>query len=187
MTPITFEHHPALDPAQDQDTSVVMRLLRLLCVFVLATAFAVAQGFRSIVMVPTTHRRRLGRLSAYRATIRMVGRKQNDSWITDGCGMYEKRLRSAGWDIDTVYHKTDAVLEQGVATDVSKRIPIVLLDIEEGKSYTSESFASSLYNWIEEGGSRVSFVIGGGECCFVCFSPSRLTATNKQRKGFHPA
>lgn len=100
---------------------------------------------------------------AYKATIRMVGRKQTESWITDGCSMYEKRLRSAGWDIDTVYHKTDTALIQGVETDAAKKTPIVLLDIDEGKSYRSEQLTQRFYEWIEEGGSRICFVIGGGE------------------------
>ena len=29
--------------------------------------------------------------------------------------------------------------------------------------FTSEAFSESVYNWLEEGGSRVTFVIGGAE------------------------
>lgn len=101
------------------------------------------------------------RLLAYKATIRLVGHKQTESWIMEGCSMYEKRLRSAGWEISTIYHKTDRALVDGVTSDAT-RMPVVLLDIDEGKKYSSEALAKSVYEWIEQGGSRICFVIGGG-------------------------
>jgi len=41
-------------------------------------------------------------------------------------------------------------------------VPIVLLD-PFGKETTSEVFTEKFYNWVEQGGSRIVFVIGGAE------------------------
>jgi 23S rRNA pseudoU1915 N3-methylase RlmH len=75
--------------------------------------------------------------------------------------MYQKRLRPAGLDVETEWHKTDSALVRGVLGDREKGTPVVLLD-PKGKSHTSEQFASDLYKWLEEGGSRLVCVIGGG-------------------------
>jgi 23S rRNA (pseudouridine1915-N3)-methyltransferase len=76
--------------------------------------------------------------------------------------MYETRLRPANIDVDTQWHKSNDALCRGVEGDYSKGVPVVLLD-PLGKTRTSEKLAEDFYDLIEEGGSRLVFVIGGGE------------------------
>lgn len=93
----------------------------------------------------------------------MVGKRKGESWLEQGCDMYASRLRSAGIDWETVVHKNDEALTQAVAGDTSRGHAVVLLD-PVGKQYkNSESLASSVYDWLELGGSRLSLVIGGAE------------------------
>ena len=94
--------------------------------------------------------------------IRIVGRKGAEKWLDDGYAMYEKRLRPAGINVQTHYHKNDNDLVKGVTADDDKNHSVVLLD-PLGRVLTSEKFADDLYNWFDEGGSRLTFVIGGAE------------------------
>jgi 23S rRNA (pseudouridine1915-N3)-methyltransferase len=97
--------------------------------------------------------------------IRIVGKKSggggSDGWLLDAYGMYETRLRGT-LDVETVWHKNDADLVSAVEGDHAKGHCVVLLD-PLAKMYSSETFSDQFYRWMDMGGSRVSFVIGGAE------------------------
>jgi Predicted SPOUT methyltransferase len=103
-----------------------------------------------------------------KVNIRIVGRKQSEKWIEEGCEMYETRMRANGVSVETTWHKDNAALIKNVQADWTKQVPVVLLD-PLGKSMTSETFTEKFYRWIEDGGSRLVLVIGGGT-----FVPSRI-------------
>ncbi len=93
--------------------------------------------------------------------IRIVGRKNgSEKWLEDAYSMYETRLRPSNLDIETLWHKNDSELIKGVLSDKEKGHTIVLMD-PIGKMRSSEQFSDDLFSWMEEGGSRVVFVIGG--------------------------
>ena len=95
--------------------------------------------------------------------IRIVGRKNgSEKWLEDAYSMYETRLRPSTLDVSTIWHKTDNDLTKNVMGDVEKGHTVVLLD-PTGKARTSEEFSEAIYNWLDVGGSRLSFVIGGAE------------------------
>jgi 23S rRNA (pseudouridine1915-N3)-methyltransferase len=97
--------------------------------------------------------------------IRMVGREKSgthDQWITSAIQMYTTRLQSAQLQVQTEWHKTDEALIKGVITDVQKGTSVVVLD-PQGNLPTSEMFCNDMYQWLEQGGSRLVFVIGGAE------------------------
>jgi hypothetical protein len=100
-------------------------------------------------------------LFGVKVTIRIVGRKGSEKWIEDGCEMYRTRLRTpANVELTTEWHKTNEALVKGVESDWNKNVPVVLLD-PKGKKHSSESFSSEFYRLVEEGGSRLVYVIGG--------------------------
>eukprot|EP00586_Coscinodiscus_wailesii_P022395 CAMPEP_0172512256 /NCGR_PEP_ID=MMETSP1066-20121228/242944_1 /TAXON_ID=671091 /ORGANISM="Coscinodiscus wailesii, Strain CCMP2513" /LENGTH=126 /DNA_ID=CAMNT_0013291983 /DNA_START=29 /DNA_END=410 /DNA_ORIENTATION=+ len=95
--------------------------------------------------------------------IRIVGRRSGcEQWLQDAYSMYETRLRPSTLEVETIWHKNDDDLVKGVRSDFEKKHAVVLLDAL-GKSYTSEQFSENLYNWLEFGGSRIAFVIGGAD------------------------
>lgn len=101
---------------------------------------------------------------ARKITIRIVGRKQGgEAWLEEACDMYLNRLKPTGLEVATEWYKTDAALLKvhQESMESSKYVPIVLLD-PQGLRCTSEAFTENVYQWLEEGGSRLVFVIGGG-------------------------
>lgn len=58
--------------------------------------------------------------------------------------------------------RTEALSREGVRLlkGIPAKEPVIALCIE-GKRFTSESFAASLSGWLESGGARCTFVIGG--------------------------
>uniref|UniRef100_A0A7S2XIV0 Ribosomal RNA large subunit methyltransferase H n=1 Tax=Attheya septentrionalis TaxID=420275 RepID=A0A7S2XIV0_9STRA len=95
--------------------------------------------------------------------IRIVGRKNgSEKWLEDAYSMYETRLRPSNIDVETIWHKNDQELIKGVKGDSDKGHTVVLLD-PRGKPRTSEQFSENMYTWLDQGGSRLSFVIGGAE------------------------
>lgn len=95
--------------------------------------------------------------------IRMVGRKNgSEKWLEDAYTMYNSRLTSTNLNVQTQYHKNDNELRNGIEADESKKHKVVLLD-PLGRLCTSEHFSMDMYRWLEEGGSRLTFVIGGAE------------------------
>lgn len=99
---------------------------------------------------------------ALEVKIRIVGRKGAEKWLDDGYSVYEKRLRPAGINIQTQYHKNNEDLIKGVTADKEKKHSVILLD-PLGRVLTSEKFSDDIYNWFDEGGSRLTFVIGGAD------------------------
>lgn len=102
---------------------------------------------------------------ALQVKIRMVGREKSgshDQWIAEACEMYTTRLRTSNVDLETEWHKTSDQLVKGITNDVEKGATVVLLD-PYGKLPTSEDFADDVYEWLERGGSRLVFGIGGAE------------------------
>jgi 23S rRNA (pseudouridine1915-N3)-methyltransferase len=95
--------------------------------------------------------------------IRIVGRKNgSEKWLEDSYKMYETRLRPTPLEVETIWHKNDQDLIKGVQGDVNRNHAVVLLD-PVGDRTTSEQFCENLYSWLDRGGSRVAFVIGGAE------------------------
>ena len=95
--------------------------------------------------------------------IRMVVRKNGgEKWLESAYSTYDTRLKSTNMKVSTQYHKNDTELIKGVESDESKSHTCILLD-PLGKMCTSEIFSEKLYNWLQEGGSRLTFVIGGAE------------------------
>lgn len=99
-----------------------------------------------------------------KVTIRIVGRKaSSEPWLEQACNMYETRLiKSSPVHVGTMWHKDNDGLVKGVEMDSSKGHSIVLLDLN-AKTCTSETFAVDMFHWLDKGGSRLSFVIGGAE------------------------
>jgi len=100
-------------------------------------------------------------------TIRIVGRKSSAKWIEEACSEYGKRLRGGGGggggiDCSTEWYKTNDALVKAVSGDYDKSRSVVLLDPTDGRQCTSEEFAGKFFSWMELGGSRVTFVVGGG-------------------------
>jgi len=95
--------------------------------------------------------------------IRIVGRKSGgEKWLESSYSTYETRLKSTNLKVTTNWHKNDEELIKNIDSDNSKNHPVVLLD-PLGKMCTSEKFSDDMYKWLEEGGSRLTFVIGGAE------------------------
>ena len=104
-----------------------------------------------------------------KVTVRIVGRKQGgEEWLEDACEMYLQRLKPTGWEVHTEWYKNNEALlkvhqeQSSSSSSQSKYVPIVLLD-PTGIRCTSESFSDKVYHWLQEGGSRLVFVIGGGK------------------------
>lgn len=95
--------------------------------------------------------------------IRIVGRKSGgEKWLESSYTTYETRLKSTNLQVTTQWHKNDDELIKGTDGDASKNHGVVLLD-PLGKMVTSEKFSEDMYQWLEEGGSRLTFVIGGAD------------------------
>ena len=102
-------------------------------------------------------------LYGMKINIRIVGRKSgSEKWLDDAYAMYDKRLRPSSLEVETTWHKDNEALEKGVEGDKNKGHSVVLLD-PLGKTRTSEKLSEDIYNWLDQGGSRLSFVIGGAE------------------------
>jgi 23S rRNA (pseudouridine1915-N3)-methyltransferase len=98
-----------------------------------------------------------------KVNIRIVGKKSGgEPWLDDGYGMYQTRLRPSNVEVETTWHKDNQGLIKGVNSDSSKGHTLVLLD-PLGLTRTSEKFSDQLFEWLDRGGSRLSFVIGGAE------------------------
>jgi Uncharacterized conserved protein len=95
--------------------------------------------------------------------IRIVGRKNGaEQWLEDAYRQYEKRLTSSNLNVSTVWHKHDDDLTKNVQKDCEKNHSVVLLDPSGGLK-TSEELSASIYSWLDKGGSRLTFVIGGAD------------------------
>lgn len=110
-----------------------------------------AKGFRLVSSL------RMG----LQVTIRIVGRKASEKWIEQGIKMYETRLKGA-IDVETIFHKNDDQLRKGFDADRSKNVPTILMD-PLGKAHSSEKFSETMFQMLQDGGSRLSYIIGGAE------------------------
>ena len=111
-----------------------------------------------------------------KVNIRIVGRKSgSEKWLEEACAMYRTRLRPSKIEVETTWHKDNDALVKGVTVDRDKGHQVVLLD-PLGKTKTSEQFSSDMYKWLDQGGSRLVFVIGGAEGL-----PSELKETRSGR------
>ena len=96
--------------------------------------------------------------------IRIVGRKnsiESTSFLQESYETYTKRLSST-ITLYTTFHKSNNDLLKNLQTDSKKGYGIVCLD-EKGDMYTSMEFSTKMYNWLEDYGSRLVFVIGAAE------------------------
>lgn len=83
--------------------------------------------------------------------------KTKEPWLEEALDEYVKRLKST-LQIEFAFAKNDTQLLEWLA----KESRVIALD-PQGKLLTSEAFSIFLYDQIEAGGSRLSFVIGGPE------------------------
>lgn len=103
-------------------------------------------------------------------TLIFVGRT-SDSFIKEGCGVYEERIRRYA-DLNLVVVPEERVLYRGkkdyILNQEGRRIReklqpdvfVVALD-EKGKCLPSEGFAHSLEKWSDSGSRKIAFLLGG--------------------------
>ena len=92
-----------------------------------------------------------------------MGKKTGGSdWLQTAYSIYSTRLRSNNLDLVTEWCRDGKDLLSKVSGDRARGVKVVVLDVE-GTGISSERFSKLLFEWIEEGGSRVTFVIGGAE------------------------
>jgi 23S rRNA (pseudouridine1915-N3)-methyltransferase len=92
----------------------------------------------------------------HKIKIASVG-KNKETWLEEACAEYIKRLQGAAL-IECIWVKTD---EQLIA-QAEKDQALICLD-PNGVKLDSEGFASLLMQQLEEGGSRLTLIIGGAE------------------------
>lgn len=88
--------------------------------------------------------------------ILVVGRAK-EPWLEEGVGEYKRRLGATA-KLETIWVSDDAQLLRLVA----KEPLAVCLDIT-GQGYSSDQFSQWLSARVVEGGSRLTFVIGGAD------------------------
>lgn len=92
-----------------------------------------------------------------RVNIVSVGKAGRDeAWVTSAIDVYTTRLRSI-LDVQTTFVKDDNALTAAVRKSSGG---VLVLD-ERGKQCTSVEFAERLFTQLDDGGSRLSFFIGG--------------------------
>ena len=103
-------------------------------------------------------------LCALRINIHIRGRERGgEKWIEEGYDQYAIRLRPQGIELRTIWHKTDAKLLAAISgKGIDADSPKICLDVL-GKEKTSPAFSELCFQRLEQGGSRLCFVIGGAE------------------------
>ena len=97
-----------------------------------------------------------------KTSIFTVGKRSGgEKWIADGSSEYEKRLKPT-MDITTTFVKSNDDLINKVDNQMKSKGIVYALD-ENGKEYSSIKFSKLVYDAFIEGGSSISFVIGGAE------------------------
>jgi 23S rRNA (pseudouridine1915-N3)-methyltransferase len=91
-----------------------------------------------------------------RVRIISVG-KTKERWLEDALAIYVQRLRTT-MELETVWAKDDTHLLRLVA----KEKQVLCLD-PKGETLSSEAFSKRVFQELEQGGSRLAFVIGGPE------------------------
>ena len=92
----------------------------------------------------------------YKIKVYSVGKTKED-WLRSALEEYERRLK-ASLTFEWILAKNDEQLKQFL----EKEKIFICLD-PQGKLYSSEEYATFLLKALEEGSSRLSFVIGGAE------------------------
>ncbi|CAN0161648.1 unnamed protein product [Discosporangium mesarthrocarpum] len=91
--------------------------------------------------------------------VRIKGkRSREDDYTNEAYEEYAKRLRPV-LSLETHWHKTDEDLETAARKDSGV---VVCLD-ENGSLMDSPTFSRFLFSKLEEGGSRLTFVVGGAD------------------------
>ena len=100
-----------------------------------------------------------------RVRIVSVGKAARDEpWVSAAIDVFTTRMRGT-LDVECTFVKDDAALSAYVnkcAGSGGSDGSVIILD-ERGAMATSTQFADRLYSGLEEGGSRLSFFIGGAE------------------------
>lgn len=120
-----------------------MTNLRIISAFVNCSMFRIA--------LKNTCRR------AFTTSIIVVGKKGAvEDWIQEGFSEYEKRLKPVN-KIQSIFLRDDEEL-----IDVVKATKGTILALDEsGKQYDSKEFSKLVYTSLDEGKSKLSFIIGG--------------------------
>ncbi|MBM3197640.1 MAG: 23S rRNA (pseudouridine(1915)-N(3))-methyltransferase RlmH [Chlamydiae bacterium] len=92
----------------------------------------------------------------YRIKIYSLG-KTKEHWLQEALTEYEKRL-SPSLEISWMLAKTEKQLQELCAKEQS-----LIALTPKAQQLTSEDFSSSLYQWLEDHGCRLAFLIGGAE------------------------
>ncbi|WP_226987410.1 23S rRNA (pseudouridine(1915)-N(3))-methyltransferase RlmH [Parachlamydia acanthamoebae] len=92
----------------------------------------------------------------FKIKILSVG-KTKETWLHAAIEEYQKRLQGVA-EIEWVWAKDDSQLVALVS-----REPLVICLDPNGKVFSSEQFSTFLMRKLEEGGSRLAFVIGGAD------------------------
>jgi len=102
-------------------------------------------------------------LRAFKVALHIRGhaRGGDDAWLGAAYDSYAERLRARGLTLDTTWHKTDKQLVSA-ALQSTPMVPTLCLD-ENGKRMNSIAFSALLHQLLEQGGSRLTIVIGGAE------------------------
>lgn len=148
-----------------QFASITMTILTIICLVYRyqCNAFQMGYPFRNLPPTCSVRLRHAAISMGLEVKIRTVGRKNGgEQWLESAYVVYNTRLKSTNLSVTTQYHKNDVELIKGIEADESKNHKVILLD-PLGKMCTSEVFADDMYRWLEEGGSRITFVIGGAE------------------------
>ncbi|CAM9844751.1 unnamed protein product, partial [Choristocarpus tenellus] len=97
--------------------------------------------------------------SGLKVLVRIKGkRSREEDYTSQAYNEYAKRLRPV-LSLETIWHKTDDDMEAAVRSDAGV---VVCLD-EGGSQMNSQTFSSFLFSKLEEGGSRLTFVVGGAD------------------------
>ncbi len=138
---------------------IILDLLSPPCVGLLPLCFS-THGRRDVAN--RIRHRRCSLTMIHSIKIRIVGRKNSgETWLHDAYTCSEARLRGT-IAVETVWHKNDADLVSSVMSHHKKQHAVILLD-PRGNTYSSEKFSHQFFSWLDAGGSRATFVIGGAD------------------------
>ncbi|CAM9848976.1 unnamed protein product, partial [Chrysoparadoxa australica] len=127
-----------------------------------AMGFIGSSGLRAPSSFPRMPSSRCPPTAGLKITVRIRGKKGGgEPWLEEGYNMYAQRLRPV-LALDTQWHKSDDDLIAAVRKEEERQTPVICLD-ERGKQVDSIAFSKLMYKKLEDGGSRLCFVIGGAE------------------------
>ena len=111
---------------------------------------------------PLAQRRTSSIILGPRVRVVAVGKAaRDDKWVAAAIEQYTTRLRGT-LDLECEWVRDDEALLASVERSSNGRESVIVLD-ERGKMCSSVEFAERLFTGLEEGGSRMSFFIGGAE------------------------